>query len=117
MKSLEYRMRALEKLAYGYDSQSWCPTVGVNNPKPTVGSVLDAIGLSQALGIGTRKERTDAFGRIIDSGLYNSSPAGNALKMLGGGLLGRAITGAFTKKPLIRGIGAGLGALMSSDNF
>lgn len=100
------RLCALEKLAYGFS-----PTVGVSNPPPTVGDVLNAIGVAQARGIGTQNERMDAFGRIINSGLINSSPAGNALRMLGGGILGRAITGAFTKNPFIRGLGTGIGAV------
>ena len=103
------RISALEKLAYGY-SPSW-PTVGISTPKPTVGDVLSAIGVAQARGIGTPEERTDAFGRIINSGLINSSPAGNALRMLGGGMLGRAITGAFTNNSFIKGLGAGFGAV------
>ena len=100
------RRRALEKIAYGYS-----PTVGISYPQPTVGDVLSAIGVAQARGIGTQEQRTDAFGRIINSGLTNSSPAGNALRMIGGGILGRAITGAFTKNPFIRGLGTGIGAV------
>lgn len=98
------RMRALEKLA------QWSPTVGVSNPQPTVSDVLNAIGLAQVHGIGTPKERTDAFGRIINSGLVASHPAEAALKMIGGGILGRMVTGAVTDNPLIKGIGTGFGA-------
>lgn len=100
------RIAALEKLAYGFS-----PLVGISNPGPTVGDVLNCIGVAQARGIGTPESRTDAFGRIIDSGLENTSPAGRALKMIGGGILGRAITGAFTSNPFFKGLGTGLGAL------
>ena len=110
MKTKESRIRALEKIAYGFS-----PTVGISNPNPTVGSVLDYLGVAQARDVGTQKERTDAFGRIINSGLVNSSPAGNAIRMLGGGILGRSITGMFTNSPLIKGIGAGLGSLYASN--
>ena len=99
-------MRALEKIAYGYS-----PTVGMSNPPYTVGDVLSAIGVAQARGIGTQNERTDAFGRIINSGLINSSPASNALRMIGGGILGRAITSAFTNNPFMKGLGTGFGAV------
>ena len=102
------RRRALEKIAYGFS-----PTVGVSNPPPTVGDVLSAIGVAQARGVGTQKERTDAFGRIINSGLINTSLAGNAIRMIGGGILGRAITGAFTKNPFLKGLGTGIGAVSS----
>lgn len=115
MKSREDRLRALEKLAYGIAPTAWNPTVGFSNPKPTVGSVLDAIGVAQARGIGTQGERTDAFGRIVNSGLENTSPAGNAIRMIGGGILGRAITGAFTNNSFLRGLGAGFGAVAASN--
>lgn len=117
MKPSEERLRALEKLAYGFQPASWSPTVGFSNPKPTVGSVLESIGVAQARGIGTQEERTDAFGRIINSGLVNTSPAGNALRMLGGGILGRAITSAFTNNSFLRGIGAGFGAVSATNNW
>lgn len=107
----EYRRKALEKLAFGPAPFPPCPTVGYNNPGPTVGSVLNAIGLAQARGIGTSAERRDAFGRIINSGLVATSPADNALRMIGGGILGRAITGAFTNNPFMKGLGTGLGAV------
>lgn len=100
------RRRALEKIAYGFT-----PTVGTSYPQPTVGDVLSAIGVAQARGIGTQEQRTDAFGRIINSGLVNTSPAANALRMIGGGILGRAITGAFTNNPFIKGLGTGIGAV------
>lgn len=115
MKSREDKLRALEKLAYGIAPTAWSPTVGFSSPKPTVGSVLDAIGIAQARGIGTQRERTDAFGRIINSGLENTSPAGNAIRMIGGGILGRAITGAFTDNSFLRGLGAGFGAVAASN--
>ena len=115
MKSREDRLRALEKLAYGIAPTAWNQTVGFSNPKPTVGSVLDAIGVAQARGIGTQGERTDAFGRIINSGLENTSPAGNAIRMIGGGILGRAITGAFTNNSFLRGLGTGFGAVFASN--
>ena len=89
----------------------YSPTVGVSNPPQSTGDVLSAIGFAQAHGIGTQKERTDAFGRIINSGLEVTSPAGNALRMIGGGMLGRAITGAFTHNPWIKGFGTVAGAL------
>lgn len=113
MKSHVDKKRALEKLAYGSFDPVWSPTVGVSYPQPNVSSVLDAIGVAQAHGIGTQKERTDAFGRIVDSGLAGTSPAGNALRMIGGGLLGRALTGVFTNKPFLKGLGTGFGALMA----
>ena len=102
---------ALEKLAFGFTpSPSW-PTVGISNPPPTVTDVLNGIGVAQARGIGTPNERRDAFGRIINSGLVDTDPAINALRMVGGGILGRAITGAFTNNPFIKGLGTGLGAV------
>lgn len=105
------RIRILEKIAYGFGHDPQYPTVGISNPVPNVSNVLSAIGFAQAHGIGTQKERTDAFGRIIDSGLVNTSPAGNALRMLGGGVLGRALTGVFTNNPFVKGLGTGIGAL------
>lgn len=101
-----YRFEALEKLAQGFGGP-----VGISNPAPTVSDVLNSIGVAQARGIGTPTERRDAFGRIINSGLINTSPATQALRMVGGGLLGRAITGAFTNKPFLKGLGTGLGAV------
>lgn len=98
--------KALEKLAFGY-----VPTVGISNPPPSVGDVLNAIGVAQARDVGTPGERRDAFGRIINSGLVNTSPAGNALRMIGGGILGRAITGAFTNNSFLKGLGTGIGAV------
>lgn len=103
--------KALEKLAFGFT-----PTVGISNPPPTVGDVLNGIGVAQARGIGTSGERRDAFGRIINAGLVNTSPAGNALRMLGGGVLGRAITGAFTNNSFLKGLGTGIGALSAIRN-
>ena len=111
MKSLVDRRKALEKLAYGPFQTTWSPTVGVSNPPPNVSSVLDGIGVAQARGIGTPEERRDAFGKIINSGLANTSPAWSALKMVGGGILGRAITGMFTNNPFMKGLGAGIGAV------
>ena len=117
MKSLAYREKALTKLAYGPFASTWGPTVGVDHPQPNVGNVLDWIGVAQARGIGTQQQRTDAFGKIINSGLVNTSPAGNALRMLGGGILGRAITSAFTKNPFVRGLGTGIGAVSAMSNY
>ena len=111
------KKRALEKLAYGLMPTPWNPTVGVSHPPPSVGNVLSAIGVAQAHDIGTQSERMDAFGRIIDSGLVNTSPAGNALRMLGGGILGRAITGAFTKNNFIKGLGTGFGAISAINRW
>ena len=107
------RLKALEKVAFGLTPTVWNPTVGYSNPPPTVGNVLSSIGLAQTRDIGTQKERTDAFGRIINSGLINTSPADNALRMIGGGILGRAITGSFTNNPFMKGLGTGIGAVAS----
>lgn len=105
------RTDALEKIAYGlFGGQQW-PTVGFSNPPPSVGDVLSSIGVAQARGIGTPDERRDAFGRIVNSGLVNTSPADNAIRMLGGGILGRAITGAFTNNSFLKGLGTGIGAV------
>jgi hypothetical protein len=111
------KRRALEKIAYGIDPTPWNPTVGYSNPPPNVSNVLSAIGVAQARGIGTPGERRDAFGRIINSGLVNTSPAGNALRMLGGGILGRAITGAFTNNSFLRGLGTGFGAVSAISKW
>ena len=111
------KIHLLEKIAYGSEYSPWCPTVGVSNPPPSVGDVLSAIGLAQARGIGTPDERRDAFGRIVNSGLATTSPAGNALRMLGGGVLGHAITGAFTNSRIAKGIGAGIGALYAFNKW
>ena len=111
MASNMYRRAALEKLAYGFPPSPAWPTVGISNPPPTVSDVLTGIGVAQARGIGTPEERRDAFGRIINSGLVDTSPANNALRMLGGGILGRTITSAFTNNSFIKGLGTGLGAV------
>ena len=111
------RIKALEKIAFGFGYDPQYPTVGISNPAPNVSSVLSAIGFAQAHGIGTQKERTDAFGRIIDSGLINTSPAGNALRMLGGGILGRALTGAFTGNSFLKGLGTGIGAVAAIRKY
>ena len=110
--SVKYR-RALEKIAFGFGSPQLNPTVGYSYPQPTVTDVLSALGVAQARGIGTQQDRTDAFGRIINSGLINTSPAGNALRMVGGGILGRAITSAFTSNSFLKGLGTGIGAVSS----
>lgn len=104
---------ALEKIAFGFGSPQLNPTVGYSYPQPTVTDVLSALGVAQAQGIGTQSARTDAFNRIINSGLVNTSPAGNALRMLGGGILGRAITSAFTDNSFLKGLGTGIGAVSS----
>ena len=111
------KRRALEKIAYGIAPTPWNQTVGYSNPPPTVSDVLAAIGVAQARGIGTPGERMDAFGRIINSGLVNTSPAGNALRMIGGGVLGRAITSAFTNNSFIKGLGTGLGAVSAISKW
>lgn len=111
------RKRALEKMAFGTQPQPWSPTVGYSYPQPTVGSVLNGISQAQALGIGTQSQRTDAFGRIINSGLVNTSPAGNALRMVGGGVLGRALTSAFTNNSFVKGLGTGLGAVSAINKW
>lgn len=116
------RRRALVKIAFGLQAPgwgpsagvnppTWSPTVGISNPPPTVSDVLNGIGVAQARGIGSQADRTDAFGRIIDSGLVNTSPAGNALRMIGGGVLGRALTSAFTGNSFLKGLGTGIGAV------
>lgn len=115
MKSIADRRNALMKLAYGEYSTTWSPTVGISNPQPTVAGVLNGIGLAQARGIGTPEERRDAFGKIVNSGLVSTSPAWRAMKMIGGGVLGRAITGMFTNNPFMKGIGAGVGAILADD--
>lgn len=104
------RIKALEKIAYGPVGLGQWPTVGISNPVPSVADVLSAIGVAQARDIGTPGERVDAFGRIIGSGLESTSPAGNALRMIGGGILGNAITGAFTNNKFAKGVGTALGA-------
>lgn len=111
------KRRALEKIAYGLAPTPWNPTVGYSNPAPTVSDVLSAIGIAQNRGIGTPHDRMDAFGRIINSGLVNTSPAGNALRMLGGGVLGRAITSAFTNNSFLKGLGTGLGAVSAISKW
>ena len=111
MKTPSYRINALEKIAFGFNPTPWSPTVGYSNPPPSVGDVLNAIGVAQARGIGTQQQRTDAFGRIVNSGLVDTSPAINALRMVGGGILGRTLTGAFTSNPFLKGLGTGIGAL------
>ena len=35
--------------------------------------------------------------------------------MIGGGILGRAITGAFTNNSFLKGLGAGFGAVAASN--
>lgn len=111
------KRRALEKIAYGIAPTQWNPTVGYSNPAPTVGNVLSSIGVAQAQGIGTPGERRDAFGRIVNSGLVNTSPAENALRMLGGGVLGRVITSAFTNNSFMKGLGTGIGAVSAINKW
>lgn len=110
---------ALEKLAqFGQFSQSnWSPTVGYDSRPPTVPQVLNAINMARVQEIGTPQERRDAFGRIINSGLVSTSPAGNALRMIGGGILGRAITGAFTNNGFLKGLGTGIGAVSAMRKY
>ena len=79
-------------------------------PPATVGDVLTGIGLAQVNGIGTPDQRRDAFGRIVGSGIPNNAPATSVLGMIGGGILGNAITGMFTNRPLVKAIGTGIGA-------
>ena len=109
------RLKTLEKIAFGFGYGQQNPTVGYSYPQPTVSDVLNSIGIAQAHGIGTQQQRTDAFGRIINSGLVDTSPAGNALRMIGGGILGRTITSAFTKNPFFKGLGTGIGAVLASN--
>lgn len=104
-------IKALEKMAYGLTPTIFNPTVGISYPPPSVGDVLNSIGIAQSRDIGSPSERRDAFGRIVNSGLVNTSPAGNALRMIGGGILGRAITSAFTNNPFMKGLGTGIGAV------
>lgn len=110
----------LEKVAYGYPvSQDYSayPTVGISNPQPTVSSVLSAIGLARVNDVGTPGERRDAFGRIVSSGLETTSPADNALGMIGGGLLGRFVAGSITNNKFVKGLGAGLGAISAIRKY
>ena len=107
---------ALEKLAQ-FGQPNWSPTVGYDSRPPTVPQVLNAIGMARVQEIGTPQERRDAFGRIINSGLVSTSPAGNALRMLGGGILGRAITGAFTNNGFLKGLGTGIGAVSAIRKY
>lgn len=86
-------------------------------PDPTVSDVITALGVAQVNDIGTPGQRRDAFGKIINSGLTNSSPAGRALKMIGGGILGNAITSMVTDKPFYQGLGAGFGILAGAGGF
>jgi len=116
MKISDSHIAALEKLAY-FGQPIWSPTVGVSNPQPSVADVLNYIGVAQARGIGTMEERRDAFGRIINSGLVSTSPAGNALRMIGGGILGRAITSAFTNNGFLKGLGTGFGAVSAINKY
>ena len=111
------RKKALEKLAFGLSPYAFSPTVGISNPQPSVADVLNGIGVAQARGIGTPGERVDAFGRIINSGLSSTSPAGNALRMIGGGILGRAITSAFTNNGFMKGLGTGIGAVSAIRRY
>ena len=103
-------IEALEKLAY-FGASAWSSNVGAINPPPSVSQVLNAINMAGVQGVGTTTERRDAFGKIINSGLTGSSPAYKALRMIGGGLLGRAITGAFTNNNFLKGFGTGFGAM------
>jgi len=116
MKIEDTHFAALEKLAF-YGQSYYSPTVGFDYPRHSTSDVLNAIGLAQARGIGTAGERRDAFGRIIDSGLVSTSPAGNALRMLGGGVLGRAITSAFTNNSFLKGLGTGIGAVSAIRKY
>ena len=108
---------ALEKIAFGFGGLPGNPTVGISYPQPTVGNVLSSLGVAQVQGIGTQQQRTDAFGRIINSGLVNTSPAVNALRMIGGGVLGHTITSAFTNNPVMKGLGTGFGAVSAINKW
>lgn len=101
----------------GFGQPNYSPTVGSSNPPSSVGDVLSAIGFAQAHEVGTSNERRDAFGRIIDSGLTNTSPAATALGMIRGGVLGRFLTSAFTNKPFYRGLGTGIGAVIGKPTW
>ena len=92
-------------------------TVGANNPPQTVANVLSAIDAARVFGIGKPQERRDAFGRIINSGLTSTTPAGNALRMLGGGILGRTLTSAFTTNKFLKGLGTGIGAVSAISRY
>lgn len=113
----ESKIRYLEKLANGLFQGTFAPTVGRENPPSSVGDVLSAIGFAQAHQIGTSDERRDAFGRIIDSGITNPSPAATAIGMIRGGTLGRFLTGAFTNKPFFKGLGTGIGAVLGRPSW
>lgn len=86
-------------------------------PNPTVSDVITALGVAQVNDIGTPEQRKDAFGRIVNSGLVNSSPASRALKMIGGGILGNAVASMVTDKPFYQGLGAGFGVLAGSGGM
>lgn len=111
------RIKALEKLAFGLEPTPANPNVGLYNPPQTVGNVLSSIGFAQAHDIGTQSDRLDAFGRIIDSGLEATSPAGKALGMIRGGMLGRFIASAVTDKPFLKGLGTGIGAVLGRQSW
>ena len=112
------RRKALVKIAFSFDSPDRL-SYGNSAPAqiPTVGDVLTSLGLAQVHDIGTPEQRRDAMGRIVNSGYSNSSPASKVLGLLGGGYLGNAITGLFTKNPIIKGLGMGTGALIGSGGF
>ena len=117
MKTESGKFMSLCKIAFDFSGLRYGQTVGFSNPPHTVGEVLSSIGVAQSRGIGSQNDRVDAFGRIIDSGLANTSPAGNALRLLGGGILGRAITGAFTNNSFAKGVGTGIGALSALNRW
>jgi hypothetical protein len=105
--------RSLEKIAFPSGAGSlFQSTADYAVPKPTVSDVLNALGQAQTFGIGTPAQRTDAFGRIIDTGATVSSPANMALKVVGGGLLGNFLTGMVTSNPFAKGVGTGIGINM-----
>lgn len=109
------RIRALEKIAFpdeqGLLFQSAPDPYG---PEPTVSDVLNAIGQAQTHGIGTQRQRIDAFGRVIDTGETVSSPAKSVMGAVGGGILGNFVSGLLTKNPFMKGLGTGVGAIMGS---
>ena len=111
-------MRGLVKVALaGFPPSPLADSFSMRHPNPTVSDVITALGVAQVNDIGTQQQRMDAFGRIVNSGLVNSSPARKALNMIGGGVLGGAVASMITDKPFYQGLGAGFGVLAGSGRF
>jgi len=108
---------ALEKIAFPGGGSLFQSSFDPPNPKPTVSDVLNALGQAQTFGVGTQGQRTDAFGRIIDTGASVSSPASTALRAVGGGIVGNFLTKMVTSNPFARGVGTGIGVQMGLGGF